>query len=101
MWRMDAHWKRLRSEVPHLTKAPSEYVREHFWVTTQPIEEPPDPRQLGAVFDNLGGTGRIMFSTDYPHWDFDDPDRALQVRLPEADRAAVLGGNAMALYGLS
>ncbi|MGI5126244.1 amidohydrolase family protein [Pseudonocardia sp. CA-107938] len=101
MWRMDAHWKRLRSEVPHLTKAPSEYVREHFWVTTQPIEEPPDPRQLLAVFDNLGGTGRIMFSTDYPHWDFDDPDRALQVRLPDADRAAILGGNATALYGLA
>jgi predicted TIM-barrel fold metal-dependent hydrolase len=101
MWRMDAHWKRLRSEVPHLTRRPSEYVREHFWVTTQPIEEPPDPRQLAAVFDNLGGTGRIMFSTDYPHWDFDDPDRALQVRLPDADRAAILGGNATALYGLS
>ncbi len=100
MWRMDTHWKRLRSEVPHLTRAPSEYVREHFWVTTQPIEEPPDPRQLTAVFDNLGGTGRIMFSTDYPHWDFDDPDRALQVKLSETDRAAILGGNAMALYGL-
>jgi predicted TIM-barrel fold metal-dependent hydrolase len=101
MWRMDTHWKRLRSEVPHLTRAPSEYVRQHFWVTTQPIEEPPDPRQLTAVFDNLGGTGRIMFSTDYPHWDFDDPDRALQVKLSETDRAAILGGNAMALYGLT
>ena len=54
-------------------------MREHIWVTTQPIEEPPDPRQLLAVFDNMGGTDRIMFSTDYPHWDFDDPRRALRV----------------------
>jgi predicted TIM-barrel fold metal-dependent hydrolase len=101
MWRMDKHWARLRDEVPHLTRAPSEYVREHLWVTTQPIEEPPDPRDLLAVFANLGGTERIMFSTDYPHWDFDDPDRALRVRLPAADRERIFGGNAMALYGLA
>jgi predicted TIM-barrel fold metal-dependent hydrolase len=101
MWRMDKHWARLRDEVPHLTRAPSEYVREHLWVTTQPIEEPPDPRDLLAVFADLGGTKKIMFSTDYPHWDFDDPDRAIRVRLPAEDRARIFGGNAMALYDLA
>ena len=101
MWRMDKHWKRLADEVPHLTRPPSAYVREHFWVTTQPIEEPPDPRHLLAVFDNMGGTDRIMFSTDYPHWDFDDPRRALRLKLPPEARAQIFGGNAMALYGLS
>ena len=48
----------------------------------------------------MGGTDRIMFSTDYPHWDFDDPDRAIRVKLAPATRARILGGNAMALYGL-
>jgi len=100
MWRMDKHWARLADEVPHLTRAPSAYVREHFWVTTQPVEEPPDPRDLLAVFDNMGGTDRIMFSTDYPHWDFDDPRRALRVKLPEEVRTQIFGGNALALYGL-
>jgi predicted TIM-barrel fold metal-dependent hydrolase len=100
MWRMDKHWARLADEVPHLMRPPSAYVREHIWVTTQPIEEPPDPRDLLAVFDNMGGTDRIMFSTDYPHWDFDDPGRALRVKLPSEARAQIFGGNALALYGL-
>ena len=82
MWRLDTHWTAAASEVPHLTRPPSEYVREHFWVTTQPIEEPPDPAHLLAVFDNMGGTDRMMFATDYPHWDFDAPRRALRVKLP-------------------
>ena len=29
MWRMDKHWARLADEVPHLTRPPSAYVREH------------------------------------------------------------------------
>jgi predicted TIM-barrel fold metal-dependent hydrolase len=100
MWRLDKHWARLRDEVPHLTRPPSEYVREHMWVTTQPVEEPPDPQDLLAVFDEMGGTDRVMFSTDYPHWDFDDPSRAIRPRLDPDTRAQIFGGNAMALYGL-
>ncbi|WP_219418530.1 amidohydrolase family protein [Pseudonocardia nigra] len=100
MWRLDAHWARLRDEVPHLTRRPSEYIREHFWVTTQPVEEPPDPKDLLTVFDHMGGTDRIMFSTDYPHWDFDHPDRAIRVRLDAETRERIMSGNATALYGL-
>src|SRR3712207_9312632 len=28
-WRLDTHWKTLKSEVPHLTRAPSEQIRQH------------------------------------------------------------------------
>ena len=56
---------------------PSEYLREHFWFTTQPIEEPEDPEHLAFAFDALGMVDRIMFSTDYPHWDFDAPSQTL------------------------
>ncbi len=100
IWRLDKHWRRLREEVPHLTRPPSAYIREHIWVTTQPIEEPHDPRHIVQVLEHLGGSDRVMFSTDYPHWDFDDPDRAFRVRLPEGDRAKIFAGNAKALYGL-
>ena len=41
--RMDKHWTRLRSEVPHVKRPPSEYVREQVWFTTQPMEEPGSP----------------------------------------------------------
>jgi len=40
---MDKHFSRLRSEVPHLKRSPSEYIREQVWFTTQPMEEPAGP----------------------------------------------------------
>ena len=76
-WRMDKHWQRFRGEVPHLKRPPSEYVREHFWFTTQPIEEPDNARHLRAVIEWIG-IDRLLFSSDYPHWDFDDPRYRLQ-----------------------
>jgi predicted TIM-barrel fold metal-dependent hydrolase len=99
MWRMDKHWARLRGEVPHLTRPPSEYVREHLWVTTQPIEEPPDRASCWDL--RRDGRGRPRDVLDrLPALDFDDPDRAIRVRLDPDARARILGGNAMALYGL-
>ena len=51
-WRLDAAWKKLKAEVPHLKRAPSEYLEEHFWVTTQPMEEPPEPEQFLEMLEH-------------------------------------------------
>lgn len=99
-WRLDKHYRRLREEVPFLTRLPSEYIREHIWVTTQPIEEPERPYDLLATFEWIGWD-RIMFSTDYPHWDQDDPRYAIKVPLPETEKQKLFRGNAMTLYGLT
>ena len=53
-WRMDKQWQRFRAEVPHLRRPPSEYVREHVWFATQPIEEPENPAHLTDIIDWLG-----------------------------------------------
>ncbi|WP_270933643.1 amidohydrolase family protein [Falsiroseomonas oryzae] len=98
-WRMDRAWRLMRAEVPQVPRPPSEYVRDHVYYTTQPIEEPDDPAHLGEIIDWIGHE-RIMFSTDYPHWDFDDPRYAFRTKLTEAQRAAIFGGNARALYRL-
>ena len=98
MWRMDRAWKQLHDEVPHLTRAPSAYVRENIWLTTQPMEEPPQRQQFHQLLDQLGMDDKLMFATDYPHWDFDSPDQALPARLaPELERK-IMSGNAEALY---
>ncbi|WP_199433637.1 amidohydrolase family protein [Qaidamihabitans albus] len=100
MWALDEAWEQLRTDVPHLRKPPSAYVREHFWFTTQPIEEPEDPGQLTVALEHIGMNERIMFASDYPHWDFDSPRHA--PRLFPADlRDGVMGANACRLYHLT
>ena len=98
-WRLDKHWKRMKDEVPHLKMAPSEYIKKHFWVTTQPMEETETPEHLIEVM-NWIGMDRIMFSSDYPHWDFDDPFVALPPTLTDAQKRMIYSGNARALYKL-
>ena len=98
-WRMDKYWERLRQETPHVKRPPSEYVREHVWFTTQPIEEPDDPQHLAEIIGWLGWD-RLMFSSDYPHWDFDHPQEVFKFKLTDAQKAKVFRDNAKALYGL-
>jgi len=97
-WRLDKHWKHLKSEVPHLKRAPSEYIRDHIWVSTQPMEEPERGQHLSDIMEWVGWD-HILFASDYPHWDFDDPRAALPGFLSPERRAAIYGGNARALYG--
>lgn len=100
-WRLDSMWSMLRDEVPDLQRTPSEYVGRHFWFTTQPIEEPDHPRQFLEMFAQLERIGlgeKLMFSSDYPHWDFDSPDRAIPRNLPAEVRDQILGGNALKCY---
>lgn len=97
--RMDKHWTRMRSEVPHLKRPPSEYIRDHVWFTTQPMEEPGSSAELIDLFNRVGWD-RMLFSTDYPHWDFDDPRYAFKAALSEQQRDQILYGNAQAFYGL-
>ncbi|MGG1515418.1 amidohydrolase family protein [Paenibacillus oryzisoli] len=99
MWRMDKNYKALRDQVPWLKRLPSEYIRQHVYFTTQPIEEPDRPEQMNQIFDMVGADDKIMFSSDYPHWDFDNPKVVLSPIRREL-REKILCDNAMHLYGL-
>jgi predicted TIM-barrel fold metal-dependent hydrolase len=99
LWRMDAEWKALRSEVPWLTRAPSEYVKEHLRITTQPLERPASDKHLLNVFEAMDAGNILMFSSDYPHWDFDSPTHAFP-RLPDELRERIFSKNARSFYGL-
>jgi predicted TIM-barrel fold metal-dependent hydrolase len=98
MDRMDNAYGLLREHMPPLERRPSEYCREHLWFTTQPIEEPERPRDLERVLARMEMDDRLLFSTDYPHWDFDAPDRAIPSFVPDRLRQAILADNALGLY---
>lgn len=96
-WRLDRQWRKLKQEVPGLKRAPSEYIRTNVWFTTQPIEEPEPRMHLAEAIDWIGWD-RVLFATDYPHWDFDDPAHALPFRMTEAQRRGVFMENARGVY---
>ncbi|MCI0637270.1 MAG: amidohydrolase family protein [Actinobacteria bacterium] len=97
LWRLDGNYKALRMEVPWLKRLPSEYVRDHVRLTTQPLERPASTKELRAVLD-IVGPELLLFATDYPHWDFDNP---LFTPLEEAWADRIFDGNARDWYGLA
>jgi predicted TIM-barrel fold metal-dependent hydrolase len=99
MWRMDKSYKALRASTPWLRKLPSEYIKEHIRLTTQPIEEPRRPEELLQIFRMIDAEKTLMFSSDYPHWDFDNPKVVLPP-MPREMKARIMHGTAMELYGL-
>lgn len=100
MWRMDKNYKALRSTTPWLKKMPSRYIREHCYLTTQPIEEPDNPKHLLQIFEMMDAENILLFSSDFPHWDFDDPFMILKHVSAEA-KHKIMCGNAKQLYRLN
>lgn len=99
MWRLDNHWRVLGHEVPHLRRAPSEYIKDHMRFSTQALDDVTPFRDLVRVMEMIEGDRVLVFSTDYPHHDTDDPDW-LEARLPKEWRHKVMAENALELYGL-
>jgi predicted TIM-barrel fold metal-dependent hydrolase len=99
MWRLDRQWGRLRAEVPQSTRRPSEVIRQHVRFATQPLCEPRGRRDLERFMDWGGADQTIVFSSDYPHYDF-DPVPWVSHQLPEAWRDRVMAKNALDTYNL-
>jgi predicted TIM-barrel fold metal-dependent hydrolase len=81
-------------------RLPSETIREHLRLSTQPMEEPENPRHFEMLLEMIGSDEMLMFATDYPHWDFDAPDHAFPVRLPADLARKIFSENARAVYRL-
>jgi predicted TIM-barrel fold metal-dependent hydrolase len=60
---------------PWLKRAPSETVKERVRLTMQPFDGPSDPQIIREMIDQIGAD-MMLFSTDYPHWNFDGVDFA-------------------------
>jgi uncharacterized protein len=98
LWRLDADYKALRKETPWLNRLPSEYARDHIRLTTQPLEQPKEKRHLWAALEAMHGREVLLFASDYPHWDFDDP---ATLEVPAEWESEVFDGNARRLYRLA
>jgi uncharacterized protein len=95
LWRLDHYWRHLRGEQPLLTRKPSEYI-DRFLFTTQPLEFDV-AAQFTKIVEQLGTDDVIAYSSDYPHFDFDAPNRAIP-QLTPALREKVMSRNALRFY---
>ncbi|HVX45737.1 MAG TPA: amidohydrolase family protein [Mycobacteriales bacterium] len=100
MWRMDKNYKALRDTAPWLKRLPSEYIIDHIKLTTQPIEEPARAQHLVQILEMMHAERTVMFSSDYPHWDNDNPLLTLR-RLPDDLRSRIFATTAAEVYGLT
>jgi hypothetical protein len=87
----------VRAEVPWVTRAPSEIIRNHVRFTVQPIDAPDERDAILRLTDHLKSDELFLFSTDYPHWQFDG-DAALPDGLPDALFRKIVSENALATY---
>ena len=98
--KMDSAWRQGGDgELSGLSKAPSQTVRTNVRFTSQPLDEPETLSELWEMLDLVGADGMLMFSSDYPHWDNDDPAVILQSRLPEHLRRRIGYQTAVECFG--
>lgn len=98
--RMDREYKSLRQEVPWVKKLPSHHlIRDgRLKLATQPLEDL-DADDWMKFIELIGSDEALVFATDYPHFDFDSPTRAVPAGVPEVTKRKIFHENAQALYG--
>jgi len=99
MQRLDHEYQLRQSDAPLLTKMPSDYMREMYF-TSQPLEIT-DLGLLESTFRAVDAEHSLLYSSDWPHWDFDVPGRIMTIPfLTEQAKRNILGENARKLFNL-
>jgi predicted TIM-barrel fold metal-dependent hydrolase len=88
------------SEAPLLKKKPSEYMRENFYYSTQPMEDG-NHEALALTMKMINAETQLLFASDYPHWDFNLPSQVYDLPfLTENQKRRILGENAREFFNL-
>jgi predicted TIM-barrel fold metal-dependent hydrolase len=98
-WRLDAQWAALRRQTPWVKRPPSEYMLENVRFSSQPVEDPDPKPALAQILGWMRADRTLMFSSDYPHFDWDSPAQAFTDSPPEL-RRRILSENARATFRL-
>ena len=100
MQRLDNEYMMRTADAPALKKLPSDYIRDMYF-TNQPMEKTGDMALLETTFRLIKAETQLLYSSDYPHWDFDLPSTIYDLPfLNETQKRAILGGNALRVFGM-
>lgn len=100
MHRLDSEYLKRQSEAPLLDQRPSKYIKDfHFGI--QPMELPDNEDHLEYIIEMIGGPDRLMYASDYPHWDYDLPEVITERPfLSEDEKQRILADNAAEVFGI-
>ena len=99
MQRLDSEYQMRPSEAPLLKKLPSDYIRDMYF-SSQPIETS-NIKLTEATFNAINASTQLMYSSDWPHWDFNPPSTIYELKfLKEIEKRNILGENALRLFNL-
>jgi predicted TIM-barrel fold metal-dependent hydrolase len=84
-------------EVPWIDRPPTEIFRDHFRLTLQPFDMPDSADLIARLVDHLQSDELLLFSSDYPHWQFDG-DNVWPAGLSQSLRQKVMAENPRAVY---
>jgi uncharacterized protein len=99
MQRLDHEYMLRPSEAPLLKKKPSDYMRDMYY-SSQPMEIQ-DYQAMECTFRMMNAETQLLYSSDYPHWDFDLPSTIWDLPfLSEKGKHNILGGTAARLFKL-
>jgi predicted TIM-barrel fold metal-dependent hydrolase len=76
-------------------------VRDHVRLALQPIDAPATVLAGGLLWEQLDAGHFLMFSTDYPHWQYDSMSEAIPEGLTPEQLSRILGDNARDFYRLT
>jgi hypothetical protein len=97
--RLDEHWELMPEQAPGIDRKPSEYFLEgDAFISCES-----DERMLPAVIQTIGD-GKVVYASDYYHWDCSFPDTVRQIvernDISDASKTRILGENAKRLYAV-
>jgi len=97
MWRLGKFWRGLRMEIPWVDRHPMEIAKDHVRLTINPRDVPPSADAVERLMKHFESDEMLLFSTDYPHWQFDGDD-ALPEGLSPALAQKICQDNPLATY---
>jgi hypothetical protein len=99
MQRMDNEYDMRSNEAPALKMKPSDYMRQMYY-STQPMEAG-NLKALEVTFEMINAKTQLLYSSDYPHWDFDLPSTIIDLPfLDDEGKRNVLGDTARKVFNI-